>query len=549
MRLPVLLSSSSESLKIMRNSSLWSIGAALTGIAGIAAPLLFSVETLASDPSARWNARAPVTGVAFNPDHQSIVRLTERDGFPLHRGIKLGRNKSMLIEVSRELRDVIVSNPDIVDAVVQSSNRVYLIGKKVGQANAFFFDSNGEQIVTFELAVEHDTAVLDQLFKRLLPGSSIKTEILNETVILTGSVRNPSDASRAADIASRFIVGPTAEADVRQPKKVINLLNVEAEEQVMLRVTVAEVERSVLKQFGINLGAELNLGNFVTGIMTNNAFPVTTLAGLGGASQAFRRSNLPFGTGCDVAAQTVPGINNSFSTSGLAGVWSSGQNCVGHTIKALERNGLIKTLAEPNLTAISGETAKFLAGGEYPVPVSNNNGQIGITFKEFGVSVAFTPVVLSEGRINLKIETIVSELTDAGAIQIGGISLPALKKREAKSTVELPSGGTLAMAGLISEDTRKNIDGLPGIKDVPILGTLFRSQDFIKRESELVVLVTPYIARPNARNNLARSTDGLAAASDLKSNVLGHMNRVYGNRVPASAEAGLKDGSIGFIVD
>ncbi len=533
----------------MRNLSLRSYGAALAALTGFVLPLLVQPVAEANDGNGRRNLRPIANQPSFNPDHQSMLRLSERDGFPLHRGIKLGRNKSMLIEVPRELRDVIVSNPEIVDAVVQSSNRVYLIGKKAGQANAFFFDSNGEQIATFEIAVEHDTAILDSLYKRLLPGSNIKSEVLNETVILTGSVRNPSDSTRAADIASRFIVGPASEADTRAVKKVINLLQVEAEEQVMLRVQVAEVERSVLKQFGINIGAELNLGNFVTGIMTNNALPLTSVAGLGGATQAMRINDRAFGTGCSVAGEDVPGIANSFVTSGLVGAWQTGQNCVGHAIKALERNGLIKTLAEPNLTAISGETANFLAGGEFPVPVSNNNGQIGISFKEFGVSVAFTPVVLSEGRINLKIETIVSELTDAGSIQLSGISLPALKKRQAKSTVELPSGGTLAMAGLISEDTRKNIDGLPGLKDLPVLGTLFRSQDFIKRETELVVLVTPYVARPSAASQLARPTDGLAAATDLKSNVLGHMNRIYGKNVPAAAAGGLKDGTIGFIVD
>lgn len=523
-------------------------GAALAGIAVLFAPLLLVTAVEASDPIGRRNLKPASNALPFTSDHSSVVRLTERDGFPLHRAMKLGRNKSMMVEVSRELRDVIVSNPDIVDAVVQSSNRVYLIGKKVGQANAFFFDGNGEQIATFELVVEHDTGILDTMFKRLLPGSNIKTEILNETVILTGSVRNPADATRAADIASRFITTPQAESDVRHGKKVINLLQVEAEEQVMLRVKVAEVERSVLKQFGINLGAELNLGNFVTGIMTNNALPLTTVAGLGGATQAIRRTNNPIGQGCDVVSPDKVSAD-TFATSGLVGVWSSGHNCVGHTIKALERNGLIKTLAEPNLTAISGEAAKFLAGGEYPVPVSNNQGQIGITFKEFGVSVAFTPLVLSEGRINLKIDTEVSELSDAGSLQLSGVAIPALKKRKASSTVELPSGGTLAMAGLISEDTRKNIDGLPGLKDLPVLGTLFRSQDFIKRETELVVMVTPYVARPSGRQNMASPTDGLSPASDLKTNILGHMNRVYGKNVPIDAQGGLKDGTIGFIVD
>ncbi len=537
----------------MRNYSSRTCGAALAGFAGLVAPFISGLDVSAGDANSRRNVRAAATQPVFNPDHQSVLRISERDGLPVHRGIKLGRNKSMLVELPGELRDVIVSNPEIVDAVVQSSNRVYLIGKKVGQSNAFFFDSTGQQMVTFEIAVEHDTAVLDSLYKRLLPGSNIKSEILNETVILTGSVRNPSDSARAADIASRFIVTPTADADARHVKKVINLLQVEAEEQVMLRVQVAEVERSVLKQFGINIGTELNLGNFVTGVMTNNAFPVTTVAGLGGAAQAFsdldRVRELGFGHGCSVAIEGISGIPSAAVTSGNYGKFSAGNNCVSHALKALERNGLIKTLAEPNLTAISGETAKFLAGGEYPVPVSNNNGQIGITFKEFGVSVSFTPLVLSEGRINLKIDTVVSELSEAGSIQIGGVALPALKKREAKSTVELPSGGTLAMAGLISEDTRKNIDGFPGLKNIPVLGTLFRSQDFIKRETELVVLVTPYVAKPSARQNLARPSDGLSPASDLKSNVLGHMNRVYGSKVPERAEGSLKDGSIGFIVD
>jgi pilus assembly protein CpaC len=266
--------------------------------------------------------------------------------------------------------------------------------------------------------------------------------------------------------------------------------------------------------------------------------------------QAGTNPAVPMGTGCSVVGTQIPNSGRPImGSSGGYNFWNSGNNCLSHAIKALERNGLVKTLAEPNLTAISGESAKFLAGGEYPVPVSADNGQIGISFKEFGVSVAFTPIVLSEGRINLKIETEVSELSDAGSVQLSGVGIPALKKRKAQSTVELPSGGTLAMAGLISEDTRKNIDGLPGLKDLPMLGTLFRSQDFIKKETELVILVTPYVARPSAMRDMARPTDGLAPASDLKSNLLGHMNRVYGKNVPTEAQGGLKDGTIGFIVD
>ena len=291
----------------MRNYSIKTCGAVLAGIFGLAVATIAPPAAHAGDRH-RTSIKAAGDHVEYSTDHQSILRISERDGYPLHRGIKLGRNKSMLVELSRELRDVIVSNPEMVDAVVQSSNRVYLIGKKVGQANAFFFDSNGEQIVTFEISVEHDTAVLDALYKRLLPGSNIKAEILNETLILTGRVRNPSDSTRAADIASRFIVGPTPEAEARQRSKVINLLQVEAEEQVMLRVQVAEVERSVLKQFGVNLGTELNIGNIAMGIMTANNFPLTTVAGLGGAGQVFHHTEKALGAGCSGAGDKVTGI-------------------------------------------------------------------------------------------------------------------------------------------------------------------------------------------------------------------------------------------------
>jgi pilus assembly protein CpaC len=526
-------------------------------LAGIAALAVFvslaaSPLSLAADPDGpagrvtkRGDARfaAPV---AFNPDHQSTLRIRESDGLPVHKGIKLGRNKSTLVELPRELRDVIVSNPEIMDAVVQSSNRVYLIGKKVGQSNAFFFDINGQQIAVLEVSIEHDTSVLESLFLRLIPGSNIKAEVLNETVILSGTVRAPADAARASSIASRFIVTPTPEAHERHPAKVINMIAVEGEEQVMLQVVVAEMQRSIMKQFGINLGAEINIGNFATGFMTANGLPLTSAAGLTRMGQVGSDVTKPIGQGCAAVFDEL--LPNVVGNSGVNNHWRTGNNCSTQVLRALERDGLVRTLAEPNLTAISGETARFLAGGEYPIPVVDSVGKLSVTFKEFGIGVTFTPVVMSEGRINLKIETEVSELTDVGAVVLSGIAIPALKKRKANSTVEMPSGGTLAMAGLLSDDTRKNIDGFPGLKDVPMLGTLFRSQDYIKRETELVVLVTPYMVRPTARKQFARPDDGFAPASDLKGNLLGHMNRVYGKGGPLPVDGGLK-GDVGFIVE
>lgn len=513
-------------------------GVALLGVANLAvwAYLLHNAPARANGYRAVDQELAEKTS-----GHHSVLRVRSGE-LGQSQSVQLGRNKSMLVELPRELRDVVVSNPEIMDAVVQSSNRVYLIGKKNGQANAFFFDINGNQILTLEVLIEHDTSALDALLNRLLPGAKVKSEILNETVILTGSVRSPVDATRAADIASRFIVGPTSDANSRHGAKVINMLAVEGEEQVMLRVTVAEVQRSVLKQFGINVGAIINSGNFVTSLLTENSLPLTAARGLG---------MLPV-PGVNPAGSPPldlwnPGPGDSFGNSGLAGGWSRGSNAVVGAIRALERDGLLKTLAEPNLTAVSGESAKFLAGGKFPVPMPDGDGGYAITFQEFGVSLTFTPMVLSEGRISLKIETVVSELTNEGSVMIDRMAVPALKSREAKSTVELPSGGSLAIAGLIRDEVRQNIDGLPGLKNVPVLGTLFRSRDFIKEETELVVIVTPYTVRSVSRQKLVRPDDGLAPATDMKANFLGHLNRVYGGGSPLP-DGGLK-GDYGFIVE
>ena len=321
----------------------------------------------------------------------------------------------------------------------------------------------------------------------------------------------------------------------------------------MLKVTVAEVQRSVLKQLGVNLGGAINAGNFSTTLLTENALPLTAAAGLGrlpipGISTAGNPADpaiaCSVGSLCNFNTGPTAG---SFGNSGFNGGWGSGGNAVTHAIRALEREGLVRTVAEPSLTAVSGEPANFLAGGEYPIPVVDTSGSLSVQFKKFGVALAFTPIVLSEGRISLKIETEVSELSNQGAVTLSGFSIPAIRKREAKSTVELPSGGTIALAGLISEDTRQNIDGLPGIKDIPILGTLFRSRDYIKNESELVVIVTPYLVKPTSREQLAIPTDGLAPATDMKANFLGHLNKIYG-KSEALPDGGLK-GDYGFIVE
>lgn len=492
----------------------------------------------------------------------SVLNVPTRGG-PSVRKLSLGKGKSMMVEFGFDLRDVLVADPELVDAVVQTSNRVFLIAKKNGQTNAFFFDVNGDRILTLELSVGADLTGIDDLLRRLIPGSQIKTEVAGDAIVLTGSVRSPADSNRASMIASKFTADTIETSSPQQPvpqtgnngrgqgqgqssggsstdpgARIINLLAVEAEEQVMLRVVVAEVQRNMLKQFGVNLGAVINEGNFRTAILSANGLPLTGLA-LG---------NLPVPGVVPATGGLVNNLDSagsgSVKNSGIAGVWGNpGGSQLSHALRALERDGLIKTLAEPNLTAISGEPAKFLAGGEIPfvTGIDRDTGARTVEYKEFGVQLAFTPVVLSEGRISLKIDTAVSEIADF----VGDV--PVLNKRQARTTVELPSGGSLALAGLISEDTRQNFDGFPGIKDMPVLGTLFRSRDYQKKETELVVIVTPYTVRPTARKELSAPTDGLGAATDREANFLGHINKVYGREgVPP---AGDLKGDYGYIVE
>lgn len=285
----------------------------------------------------------------------------------------------------------------------------------------------------------------------------------------------------------------------------------------MLKVTVAEMQRNVIKQLGVDLSTADALGNFALKLATTNPFSIQG-GSLGGVS-----------------------------TTGTE--FDTGNTSIGASLKALEEDGLVRTLAEPTLTAISGEGAKFLAGGEFPVPTAKDqDGNITVTYKPFGVGLAFTPVVLSEGRISLKISTEVSELTTQGQVIQNGLTIPALKVRRAETTLELPSGGSLVMAGLLSDSTKQNIDGVPGAKDLPVLGQLFRSRDYQKNETELVVIVTPYIVDPTNRKNIALPTDGFAPASDMDTILMGKLNATYGVNGAAPTDKKLK-GPVGFVVD
>ncbi len=487
-----------------------------TPVSLIAAGLL-AMSVFILPGGAQLQAAEPAMG-----NNASILRISSMDAKKGAKYVKIGLGKSMVLELPRPVRDVLVSNPKLMDAVVHTSNRVYLIGLKVGQANAFFFDRDGKQILTLEVSVEQDMEPVRRLLSRLIPGSNINLESINNNVIMTGSVRTPAQSNRASDIVGRFIAKGGKEKE--GAKRVVNMLAVEAREQVMLQVKVVEMNREIIKQLGVDIGAVANAGNLAYRLLSTTPFSALGKNVIEGATL----NGLPMANG-----GLITGGTNKFSVNAM--------------LKAMERNGMTRTLAEPNLTAISGETAKFHAGGEFPIPVSSDNNSISVEWKKFGVLLNFTPVVLSEGRISLQIKSEVSELSQEGAIQVGGITLPAIATRNAESTVELPSGGSLMMAGLISSKTRQAVNGLPGLKNLPVLGTLFRSRDYVKQESELTIIVTPYIVKPVSTSKLTSSDVGFAEASDGKANLLGHLNRIYGRR--GRMPRGRQHGDYGFIVE
>lgn len=453
--------------------------------------------------------------------------------------VKLGLNKSVVIDLPSDAYDILVANPAVADAVTRTARRIYLFGKAVGETNIFVFGPNGEQIVSLDLAVERDVAGLEDYIKRFIPSSEIKVELLNDNVVLTGTVDTPLDAKRAVDLATIFVSGGEATTgqysqtasggsadggvDINNPdserrtSKIVNLLQIIGDDQVTLKVTVAEVSRSVMKQLGVNM------------------------IGSGGSN----------GITWSALGQTYPGLGKVLSDSG----GNFGTSELRAYFKAMEQSGVMKTLAEPTLTAVSGEKATFKVGGEYNLLNSadntkNDDGTTdrSYTFKtiEYGIGLEFQPVVLSAGRISLKVRTSVSEPTIEGSVSLHDSNMISIRKRLADTTVELPSGGSMMIAGLVRDDVRQAITGLPGLTKIPVLGALFRSRDFVRNETELVIIITPYLSRPVARNELAKPDDNFNAASDGAGMFLGRVNRVYGT-MQTDKPNGRYHGVVGFI--
>lgn len=455
------------------------------------------------------------------PGGPTEAQTQSRAAVPMGAGaqlINLPRGSSMAIDLPSDARDVIVPNPMVAEAMLHSPRRITIIGLQPGETDAVVLDGSGRTILSLRVRVDAGVSALQDTLSRVMPGSQVRAEAVNDSIILTGPVGSPGEADRAAQVARAFVSGP---------EKVINMMTIAGSDQVMVRARVVEVQRTAIKQLGLDVNGVVNsVGDGLT--FTQGATFGVSGSQLGG------------------------GVLNYLDQAGDGSRLST-------NLRAFERAGLVRILAEPNVSAVNGENAEFLAGGEFPVPngrsVDATTGQvtIGIEFKPYGVRLGFRPIVLSEGRISLQLSTEVSELTTAGAYTLGGTAddalvIPALNVRRASTTVELPSGGSMMIAGLLREDTRQNIDQLPGLGSLPVLGALFRSRDYLSGETELVIILEAYIVSPTSPGNLQTPADGLVTASDAQTLLFGQLNQQFRRPGAPAADSGWA-GPVGYVIE
>ncbi len=416
--------------------------------------------------------------------------------------LRLDVNKGRLIRLERAASTVFIADPEIADVQVKSPMLVYVFARKPGETTLFAVDQNDAVLAHYTVTVTPDIARLERTLRDLYPGTDINVSAVDGTVVLNGLVATAQIAESAQRVAVRFAGAPEA---------VVTRLGVTKPQQVNLRVRVAEVSRDINKQLGFDWNIAGAIGSLTFGLATANPFAaaaltnrLTSAVGLGSGGLGFRNLD------------------------------------VNVVIDALEDEGMLTILAEPNLTAVSGETASFLAGGEFPILVPDSNGRVTIEFKKFGVSLAFTPTVLGEGTINMRVRPEVSQLSNENAVTLNSFQVPSLITRRAETTVELASGQSFAIAGLLQNNITHDISKLPGLGDVPVLGGLFRSDRFRRDESELVIIVTPYVVQPVSARKLAAPTDGLVAPDDATRFQVGGTYRQTTGR-PASSVIG-RDG-------
>ena len=422
--------------------------------------------------------------------------------------LSIGRGE--LITVPGNMADIFVSNDTVADVQVKSQRQLYVFGISGGETTIYASNAAGDIIWSANIRVGSNIDSIDQMLSLAMPEADIRVATMgSNTVLLTGTVAAPEDAAEAERLVQAFIGG---EANV------ISRLRMATPLQVNLRVRFAEVSRSLTRNIGANLTTIDGTGGFLFGLNRGRAavdtfVPSSGALGMGTATTV----TLPDGT-------TISGTNIVPATpqTTLGGVGEFLGLDIAGALDLGEQRGLVTTLSQPNLTALSGETAEFLAGGEFPIPLSQGLGTTTVEYKRFGVSLAYTPTVLANGRIALRVRPEVSELSSQGAVTLNGFQIPALTIRRAETSVELGSGESIMIAGLLSNNAQNTIDQAPGVGDIPILGNLFRSTDFRRGETELVIVITPYLVEPVNDRDIHLPTDGFALPSAASQFLFGH---------------------------
>jgi pilus assembly protein CpaC len=400
-------------------------------------------------------------------------------------------SKGTMVRLKGSATTVFVANPEIADIQVKSPTQIYVFGKKPGETSLYATDDKDNVLLNTIVRVTHEHSRLQEALRRIAPGTQLQFTSVGDTIVINGTARNAGEIQEARRIAG---------AHLGNPDRVVVQAAVDAPSQVLLRVRVIEAQRQALKRVGINWEAAGRIGSFALGLATP--------------------TDIAFGAAGDLLRQGAPagGLLNLRNTA------AGGRRDINGVVDLLATENFIAILAEPNLVALSGETASFLAGGEFPLVTTTGQGQVTVSYKQFGVSLAFTPTIYGDGRINLKVRPEVSQLSTQGQVVLNGFTIPALTTRRAETTVELGSGQSFMIGGLISNSSTQDISKLPGLGDIPILGALFKSDAFQRNETELVILVTPYLVRPSS-GRLSTPTDGLVPPNDADRYLFGRTYR------------------------
>ena len=447
-------------------------------IAGTAAAALLGASALAA-PAPAGSLPGPVARAT--PSVRPSTDLT----------LSVGTGR--MVRLDGQMTDLFVANDTIADVQVRSPSQIYIFGKAPGETTVFATDKAGHTIFSTNVRVGTNMGSLDELLRVAMPEAQIRATPVNGLVLLTGTVATPADVEEATRLVQGF---------VGQNTQVISRLKTATPLQVMLKVTIAEVSRTLVKEIGVNLLNRDNSGGFLFGVAQGNPGTIQTVTTPGS-------NGVPVG-----------GTAYTFNSAGTGTTLGFAGHLLGmdllSTLKLNEQVGAVHTLAEPNLTALSGETASFLAGGEFPIPTSSGLNGVSVEFKQYGVSLAFTPTVLEGGRISMRVRPEVSELSDAGSIQLNGFSVPSLTTRRAETTVELGSGQSFMIGGLLRNTSGNTTNKAPLLGSLPIIGALFKSNAFKRNETELVIVITPYLVRPVNANQIALPTDNIRNANTLE---------------------------------